>query len=246
MREVKRGVMRDNKRFGAIAHYSHILSKSFISAFRSVSSFVRRHKIASSFIGAVIIAMAVVSIMFFPKEDKNVIVTGTNASYAAQLPTLKENVGNNPQDAAARKAYAVALYATNDKSEAVKQYREAVKLNPKDAVSYNNLGNALRDEKKFGDAVAAYEQSLKLNDSSVNTYANLGNVQFYSLDDREAAFATYQKGLIALPENKELLSLLANAYEVDGQKNKALTTYRQLLRTDPDNAGAKAAIDRLQ
>jgi tetratricopeptide (TPR) repeat protein len=238
--------MRDNKLFGAIAHYSHFLMQKFTRAFRAVFSFVFRHKITASSVAVFLIVLTLVLVLFLPREEENRSVTGSNASYVTQLPTLKDAVGKNPKDAEARKAYAVALYATNDKSEAVKQYREAVKLNPKDATSYNNLGNALRDLKKYDEAVAAYEQSLTLNGKSVNTYANLANVQFYSLNNHKGAFATYDKGLKALPGNKELLSLLANAYEVDGQKKQALAVYGQLLNADPDSDLAKAAIERLK
>jgi len=171
--------------------------------------------------------------------------SAVSAEFKKQLPSLEKAVKQHPNDAEARKNYAVALYATGDPAAAKDQYEQAVKINPKDALAYNNLGNVYRDLHDTSKAVAAYKTSIKLNPKSLNTYANLANVQLYTQNKPDDAIATYQQGLTALPNNSQLQLLLGLAYEQKGDTAKAKQTYQNILAHDANNAAAKANLDRL-
>ncbi len=213
-----------------------------------IGSFIKKHKIISSIV-AVIIVLGVAGGVWWYLDSQQETEVSTSSevqkAYEEKLPELKKAVSDNPDDPSAHKNYAVALYATGDLGGARKQYEETVKLNDQDAIAYNNLGNVYRDLGKYDDAIEAYETSIKLNDESINTYVNLANVQLYNKGDSDAAIATYEKALKALPDNAQLRLLLGIAYEEAGQKDAARQQYEAILEDDSENAAAQANLDRL-
>lgn len=222
-------------------------TQKFMRPFTLVGRYVQKHKIISAVIGVALLALIGTGIWLLTKEDDTLTVpaTAVSAEYEKRLPELKEAVESNPSDAAARKNYAVALYATGNLKEARKQYEEAVKINDQDAIAYNNLGNVYRDLGEIDKTIDAYEKSIEINDKSINTYVNLANTQLYSKKDSDAAIATYKNGLKALPDNEQLQLLLGIAYEQADRVNEARQTYEAILDTNADNTAAKANLDRL-
>ncbi|MGH7217886.1 MAG: tetratricopeptide repeat protein [Candidatus Microsaccharimonas sp.] len=209
---------------------------------------IRAHKRVSS-IGAVVLLLGIAVGVFFlvsPQEKSpNQELTGVAGEYQRRLPELKKAVDEKPDDVAAHKNYAVALYATKDLDGARKQYEEAAKLNDKDATVYNNLGNVHRDLGNIEESITAYTKSIELNPKSLNVYANLANVQLYRQNNAEAAIATYEKGLKELPDNTQLQLLLAAAYKQADQTDNARETYQTILDREPDNKAAAAGLERL-
>lgn len=166
--------------------------------------------------------------------------------YRDRLTDLESAVTSEPDNATARKEYAVALYATGYLKRAVVQYEAAIKINEKDAGAYASIGNIYRDLEDYKKAVEYYTTSLEHNSVALNTYVNLASVQLYSLDDANAAIETYDKGLKALPDNESLLLLKGIAQEKKGDTDAAKSTYQTLLSKNSENAAAKANLERLQ
>ncbi len=168
-----------------------------------------------------------------------------SAEYQRRLPELERAAKDKPNDASARKNYAVALYATGDLEKARDEYQAAVKINDKDAIAYNNLGNIYRDLNNANKAVESYRKSIEINKTSINTYVNLANLQLYTQNNSDAAIATYKEGLKNLPDNEQLRLLLGIAYEQADQIDNAKQTYEAILAKNNDNAAAKANLERL-
>lgn len=214
---------------------------------RTIKHWVIKHKSLALTLLVVIILASLVLIIWANNraDDTPKQLSPVAAEYKAQLPDLKQKVSDTPDDAPARKNYAIALYASGDINEAAKQYEEAVKLNSKDATAYNNLGNAYRDLNKSDQAIDAYKKSIELDRKSVNTYANLANVQLYTKDAPQDAINTYKNGLKELPENDQIELLLAIAYEQASDTQNAVATYKRILARDSDNKAAQANLDRI-
>lgn len=185
---------------------------------------------------------------FFVLKNLNTKQTDSNAitsQYRERLPELEQKVKDNPNDASAHKEYAVALYATGDMKKAKEQYEAAIKLNGSDATAYNNLGNTYRDLGDINKAIESYKKASELSPKLVNPYVNLANIQLYSQNKPQDAIATYQAALKQLPDNDQIRVLLALAYEKADDISNAKQTYENILARDPDNAAAKANLDRL-
>lgn len=167
------------------------------------------------------------------------------AEYRARLSDLKQATKDEPDNATARKDYAVALYATGYLKRAISEYESAININEKDANAYASIGNIYRDLEKYDKAIDYYNKSLEYNSAALNTYINLAAVQLYSLNDADAAIATYERGLEALPDNESLHLLVAIAQEKKGDTDAAIKTYQAILSRDSENAAARANLDRL-
>jgi tetratricopeptide (TPR) repeat protein len=212
----------------------------------NIRQWIDRHKLWTILILAVVLFILAISIWLVIQNHHKVQVTNpVVATYAKQLPDLKKKAETNPNDANARKNYAVALYVTRDLEQAKQQYEAATVINDKDAVTYNNLGNVYRDLGKINEAIDAYKKSLELDPDSVNTYANLANIQMYSKNKPLDAIETYKTGLSHLPGNTQLQLLLGLAYEQAKDIPSAKQTYENILANDKDNTAAKANLERL-
>jgi tetratricopeptide (TPR) repeat protein len=200
--------------------------------------------IAIIFAGLVLIAGGIILIVAANQKPAptsgNLIID----QYRKNLPNLKKTAEANEGNIDDQKNYAIALYASGDLQTAKTQYEAIIKASP-DATTYNNLANVYRDLNETDKAVDAYNKSIALDSTQVNTYANLANVQLYRLNKPADAIATYQKGLTALPNNSQLELLLGIAYEQAAQPDQAKQTYEHILTYEPNNAGAKAALQRL-
>lgn len=225
-------------------------SRQAIHSVKQIATNIRRwtnrHKIWTIVILAVLLIVIATSIwLIIQSRHKEQTVNPVIATYAKQLPDLKKKAESNPNDADARRNYAVALYVTRDLERAKQQYEAATAINDKDAVTYNNLGNVYRDLGKINEAIDAYNKSLELDPNSVNTYANLANIQLYSKNKPLDAIETYKTGLSHLPANTQLQLLLGLAYEQAKDIPSAKQTYENILANDKDNTAAKANLERL-
>lgn len=219
--------------------------KSSTRRFKNFRGTKRRIWIASS-VAVVLMVLAVTGVLYALKQGSGMPTGKAAEEYGKQLPELEEKVKEDPDDATARRDYAVALRATGDMEASKEQYEEAVKLNDQDATVWNNLGNVYRDLGNYDKAVDAYRKAIDLNGKQLNLYANLANVQLYQLEKSEDAIATYEKGLQALPGNETLQLQLALAYERTGEKQKAQKILEEILKKNEKNQAAEKILERVK
>ena len=214
-----------------------------------LSKLIKKHKLVSIIILLILVVGIGIDVYYVATNSTKVALNTNNnqviAEYNNKLPDLKKAVEKNPNDAASRKNYGVALYVTGDYEAAKTQYEAAVKLDSKDAITYNNLGNTYRDLKNYGKAKEAYEKAFEINPKLVNAYVNLANVQLYILKNSDDAITTYKKALKALPNNDQIELLLGIAYENANKTTEAKQTYQDILARSPNNQAAKNNLDRL-
>lgn len=215
-------------------------------SFRRVVSWpVRNKKFTVAFVGLLALGL-VVWLSYQALQPSKVAIDNPVANqYREKLPELQKAADSNKTDISAQREYAVALYATGDTKGASKYYEKAVKLNDTDATLHNNLGNTYRDLGQLDKAISEYRKAISLNKKLINPHVNLANVQLYSQNKPDDAIKTYNDALKAIPDNDQLRLLLGLAYEKKGDTASAKKTYQSILSNDPDNAGAKANLDRL-
>src|SRR5262249_12325301 len=66
------------------------------------------------------------------------------------------------------------LQGQGKQSEAVTEYREAIRLRPDDAAAHYGLGNALRDQGRAAEAVAELREAIRLRPDFAEAHCNLG------------------------------------------------------------------------
>lgn len=203
------------------------------------------------FIGTIIVgAVIVLAVIIAGKQHTTPNAQGTSSnpvviSYSKKLPLLKQAAKKNAKSSGAHSSYAEALYIVGDKKTAAAEYEAALTIDPKNATNQNNLGNIYRDLANYPKANTAYHAAIDLAPSDQKAYLNLANMQLYSEKKPTDAIATYQLALRKLGNSPQLELLLGLAYEQNGQKAEARSSYQRILQSDPTNQAAQNNLERL-
>jgi tetratricopeptide (TPR) repeat protein len=96
-----------------------------------------------------------------------------------------------------------------------------------------NSDGSVRDETELRLALEAYEHGLSLEDANSLNWANLSWLQ-WAAHDRAGGLSAMEQAVKLAPDSSFLMLNLARMYEDDGQENKALEAYHQVLALEPD------------
>jgi serine/threonine protein kinase/Flp pilus assembly protein TadD len=120
-----------------------------------------------------------------------------------------------------------ARYQLGEFTKAAESYRKVIELDPNNIYAYNNLGAVLLQSGRFQEAVQPLEKALQLSPDG-QAYSNLGVVYFY-LKKFDQAIQTYEKAVKLVPDSDMFVGNLAEAYDLNGQKDRALPLYEQAI-----------------
>jgi serine/threonine protein kinase/tetratricopeptide (TPR) repeat protein len=120
-----------------------------------------------------------------------------------------------------------AYYQLGDFTNAVDCYRKVIELDPNNPFAYNNLGAVLLQIGRFQEAVEPLKKSLQFS-ADGQAYSNLGAAYFY-LKQYDQAISAYEKSVQLVPNSDMFVGNLAEAYDLAGQKDRALTTFEQAI-----------------
>ena len=148
------------------------------------------------------------------------------------IETYNELLSFEPMSAEVYNNIGVCYEKKGQVKMAAKSYEKAITINPRFYPSYNNLGIIYYRLKNFDKARAAYEQALQLNPGNSQSEVNLALV-YERLRQGELARRTLERVLTNDPENPEAHYNLARMLEEEGQRERALSHYRQFLDANP-------------
>jgi tetratricopeptide (TPR) repeat protein len=98
---------------------------------------------------------------------------------------------------------------------------------------------------KAGRVDQARKELLKLGEDNPVYAAGLGYADLY-LADRDGAEANFKESLRRFPDLTLANAGLAQVYEARGQKDLALSQYREILKHDPENRWARPRFNKLR
>ena len=127
--------------------------------------------------------------------------------------------------------------------DADRQYRQAVSLAPLDVNARNSYGHFLLQQGRNPEAREQFARSAEA-DANAEAYDNLGDLDL-AAGDRQKAHADYQAALALNDIDNHAYFGLAMLDEQQGRIAEAIKEYRAGLETDPRNALALAAMQRL-
>jgi Tfp pilus assembly protein PilF len=128
-------------------------------------------------------------------------------------------------------------------ADADAQFRQAVSLAPLDTNARNSYGHFLLRQGRLSEAREQFARSVEA-DANWEAYDNLGDLDLAAGDSQKAR-ADYQAALALNPIDNRADFGLAVLDEHEGRFADALREYRAGLETDPRNAAALAAVQRL-
>ncbi len=132
--------------------------------------------------------------------------------YAGRFVSQEElwtyTVAHNPNAWLARNNLGNEYFISGRISEAIAQYKEALRLNPGMVEAQNNLGLALSKTGQSAEAIVHYEAALKINPHFNVAHVNLGNT-LCDVGRVQEAIVHYQEALAIEPGNVEVREKLA-------------------------------------
>lgn len=162
-------------------------------------------------------------------------------SAALDLPTLFPTNFNTLSDAEKAAFYqnlGAQLLQKQRFSDAIAQYRMAVKLNPQDEDTHYNLALALA---KGGDPEGAkkeYLEALRIYPDYPEAHNNLGNL-LLAEGKLEEAVTNFKAALDTTPDDPALHNNLGHALARQGKIAEAIPAFKDALRLKPDYLEAR-------
>jgi Tfp pilus assembly protein PilF len=128
-------------------------------------------------------------------------------------------------------------------ADADKQFRKAVSLAPLEINARNKYGHFLLEQGRASEAHEQFARSAEA-DANSDAYDNLGDLDL-AAGDTQKARADYQAALALNDIDNHADFGMAKLDEQQGRIAEAVREYRAGLETDPRNAVALAAVQRL-
>ena len=164
-----------------------------------------------------------------------------------EINALKQLVIANPKNTQFVNQLANLYARSKDWNNAALCYEGAIKNNVKDAEMYFNHAYYLRFCEKYVQAIDQYKHALSLGISGAEeVYLNIGVIysDYLRLEDKakEALLAALAINSSYIPA----LYNLANIYEDEGNKEKALTLFEKVIAISPQSYDALARIAHIK
>jgi tetratricopeptide (TPR) repeat protein len=162
-------------------------------------------------------------------------VLSAGKHYDQSLTYLDTYLKKKPDQRSALLEKARALFNTGNHSEALGIYEKLKKIEPDNLDLHREIAEAYFFSGKTQEALSEFEILVKHFPGDYNLYEKIGEIYFQNRNYRKAVFP-FQQALSLEPENMNAQLNLARAYNLSGEKEKALPLYRALLlkRTDPN------------
>jgi tetratricopeptide (TPR) repeat protein len=121
-------------------------------------------------------------------------------------------------------------------SEAILEFREALRLNPSDDVAHYDLGETLEMAGNPDAGIAEYREALRLNPNSVPARVGLASALGGHKHDLDGAVAEMRAAVQLDPDNPWHHQQLAEWLERKGDRKGALEEYNTAIALDPQNS----------
>ena len=126
-------------------------------------------------------------------------------------------------------------------TEAMENYRMALKIDPTYEDAHNNLGRALAGQRKYAEAILHYESALRVKPYHVEVHNNLGNA-LAETGKTEAAIEHYLIALQQKPDHADAHNNLGIALAMQGKFDEAIGHFQQAIRFKPKYASAHSNL----
>jgi tetratricopeptide (TPR) repeat protein len=158
-----------------------------------------------------------------------------NQDYGSDLSIWSDTVAKRPENARAHNNLGESLSTVGRKTEAVRQYQEAVRLKPTDPDYHYNLATALSDTGQVQESLGQFEETLRLVPDYAAAHLNYG-LALMKAGQTPKAIEQYNEALRINPDYAEAHSDLGVAFGQTGQMPEAIAQFKEALRIDPDDA----------
>jgi Flp pilus assembly protein TadD len=181
-------------------------------------------------ISKIIVAATAVSIL-----TACLILTEKQLSYWRNDESLfRHAVAATGENEIAHLNLGVALERQGRKTEAVKEYHEALRIYPKSSDTHNNLANLLDSMGDTNGALAEYQEAIRLDPKSAAPRNNLGTffIETGRLDDAMKEFTETAR---LDPKDSHPYFLMGKLLLREGRDGEAIPQFRKAAQFAPDD-----------
>lgn len=174
------------------------------------------------------------------------ILTTRELRYWKSSETLFERaVAVTHDNAVAHSNLGVAYEQSGRKTEAMREYREAVRLNPGMGQAQNNLASLMEASSQYDEALVHYREALRLKPGAWQACANLAAC-LARLGRVEEAEAPYESALRLAPRDPRPPYAMAKALLLANRRAEASQRFRDVLQLDPNHLQTLVFLARLR
>lgn len=138
------------------------------------------------------------------------------------------------------------LYASRLDPLALEYLSTAIRINPQNTSALYALAMYQQDSKQYDKAEELYKQILDINPNHKDAWHNRGYIQLFVYGDTEQAIEYLTRALQCDPAFIEALVNRGCAYELEGNREKALADYHAALDLDHTFQPAIDGVNRLK
>ncbi|HWD92665.1 MAG TPA: tetratricopeptide repeat protein [Verrucomicrobiae bacterium] len=197
----------------------------FIALAYGVTDLAERFRVSRRAI-AVVAALALVTSLFATERQLG-FWQNSETLFTHAIALTKNN-------AVAHLNLGVALEQDSQQSEALAEYREAVRIDPHRFQAHNNLANLLAAMGSRDEALKEYREALRLNPNAALPHVNLGTL-FVDMGRLDDAMSEYSEAARLAPQDPRPHYLMGKACLRRGQSAEAVKHFREALRLGPDD-----------
>lgn len=157
-------------------------------------------------------------------------------NYSSAIDSLKKVIELDAGRPDAHFSLGSIYMKTQRWNEAVSSFEKASSLDPSNKEAFFFMGSSYEEIRDFAKAADAYEKFLKLNPETAWTgYLRMGICRM-ELGQFDGAITALESALKENSQDVKLNYTLAQAYQRDGQFEKAAEVYERLSQINPDEA----------
>jgi protein O-mannosyl-transferase len=129
-------------------------------------------------------------------------------------------------------------------TEAIAEYREALRIDPKNAEAHSDLANLLDTAGKTNAALAEYQEAIRLDPKAVIAHDNFGTF-FFELGRLDDAMQQYAEAARLDPKDAHPHYLMGKLLLREGRDSEAIPQFRQAAQFAPNNFQMLAYMARV-
>lgn len=150
-----------------------------------------------------------------------------------------------PDSTLARLGFGVLLAEHGRWAEAERAYDEVLRRDPQHAKAHAGLGFVFASQGRAADAIAQYRAALAIDPGQLQAHNGLA-LALEESGDVDAALDVLARAVARAPAEPRLRLNYAAMLRSRGRTREAEEQYVELLRREPQNAAARAALDDLR
>lgn len=156
-----------------------------------------------------------------------------------RIPSVKNVLWQTEHNRGVEMARDDSLQNTVDEPLAVssQHLKNATIIQPDSSLSWNVLSQVAAMNEDFQEAANAKEKYIGMvpdTTAGPNDYIQLASY-YFNLDEQEKVVEVFEKAQDQYPNNQDIVSNLADAYNRVGEPEKAISTVERLVEQDPEN-----------